>query len=265
MDKLCHASLVDAARLSGAAIRVFPHRHYAKCAEILARSSGRFRRTVLVTDSVFSMDGDLADLAELARLKASAGAVLVVDDAHGIGVLGPGGTGATEANGIGREIDIITGTLSKALGTLGGFAAASGPWRDYLLNRARPFIFATALPPHLAAAALAALETCEADAGLRAKLWDNVRRLHAGFKALGLARTAPGSAILPIAVGPEDRAVRLAEALLEQGFLVPAVRYPAVAKGKARLRVTLSAAHQPGQVDALLKTLQNMDLSKDFI
>ena len=153
MDKLSHASLIDGARLSGATLRVFPHRDYSKCQEILEKSNAR--RRILVSDSVFSMDGDLADLEALIQIKEKWDCLLVVDDAHGLGVFGPTGRGATE--GFEEKIDVIVATLSKVLGVFGGFAAASSAFIEYFINTSRPFIFATAPPPALAGSALEAL------------------------------------------------------------------------------------------------------------
>jgi 8-amino-7-oxononanoate synthase len=242
MDKLCHASLVDGARLSKAEFRVFPHKNYKKCEELLRGSQGA-RRRILVTETVFSMDGDLADLKELIRLKKKYGALLVVDDAHGTGVLGAHGRGATEEGDLSKKIDIIMGTLSKALGGLGGFVAADKTMTDILVNFARPFIFATALPPVLCEAAREALCVIEEEPSLRKRLWDNIQQVHQRLAGFGLSVGKPESAILPVMVGDEGEAVGVFEKLLTQGVFIPAVRYPTVPKGKARLRVTVSAAH----------------------
>jgi 8-amino-7-oxononanoate synthase len=242
MDKLCHASLVDGARLSKAELRIFPHKNYKKCEELLRGSQGA-RRRILVTETVFSMDGDLADLKELVRLKKKYGALLVVDDAHGTGVLGAHGRGATEEGDLSKKIDIIMGTLSKALGGLGGFVAADKIMTDILVNFARPFIFATALPPVLCEAAREALCLIEEEPSLRKRLWDNIQQVHQRLAGLGLSIGKPESAILPVMVGDEGEAVEVFEKLLAQGVFIPAVRYPTVPKGKARLRVTVSAAH----------------------
>jgi 8-amino-7-oxononanoate synthase len=255
MDKLCHASMVDAARLSGAAIRVYPHRLYRRCEEILKRSPG-FRRKILVTESVFSMDGDTADIAELIRLKEKFGCLLVVDDAHGTGVLGRRGGGAAEDPAQSEKIDVVMGTLSKALGCLGGYAAASSKMIDYLTNFSRPFIFTTALPPALCAAALAAVDVLERNPGLFESLWRHVRRMREGLTAAGLSYEPSESPIFPVMTGDEAEALRLSQTLLEAGFLVPAIRYPTVPKGKARLRLTVSAAHSDDDIDAFLAALR---------
>jgi len=254
LDKLCHASLIDGARLSGAALRVFPHKNYQKGEEIL-QASAELRRRILVTDSIFSMDGDLADLAELVRLKEKYDCLLVVDDAHGTGVLGLNGRGAAEDENLEEKIDVMTGTLSKTLGCLGGFAAASEDIIDYLINTSRPFIFATALPPMICAGALEALHIIEELPELRYQLWRNIQRMHSGLAASGFETGPIQSPIFPVGIGSEKEALEISEQLLNQGILVPAVRYPTVPKGKARLRVTVSAAHSDEEIERFIGAL----------
>jgi len=257
MDKLCHASLIDAAKLSQATLRVFPHKQYQKCEEILS-GAHEFRRKILVTDTVFSMDGDLADLPELIKLKHKYQCLLVTDDAHGTGVLGLRGSGAAEDGGLANQIDIITGTLSKAFGCLGGFAAASAEMVEYLINFSRPFIFATALPPMLCAAALKGLDILETDPAVRHRLWQNIQKIHQGLVDLGFETGPITSPIFPILFGDEKKALNVSDALLERGFLIPAVRYPTVPKGKARLRLTVSAAHTGKDIQQLLEALKKV-------
>ena len=251
MDKLCHASLVDGARLSKAELRVFPHKNYKKCEELL-RGSQSVRRRILVTETVFSMDGDLANLEELVRLKKRYDALLVADDAHGMGVLGAHGHGATEDRDLSGKIDIIMGTLSKALGGLGGFVASDKVMTDTLVNFARPFIFATALPPVLCETAREALCVVEEEPLLRKRLWDNIHQVHQGLVRFGLSIGKPESAILPVVVGDEGKAMKIFEKLLVHRIFIPAVRYPTVPKGKARLRVTVSAAHTRQDITRLI-------------
>ena len=252
MDKLCHASLIDGARLSGAQVRVFPHKNYTRCEEILENSSGAGQK-IIVSDTVFSMDGDFADLAALIRLKKKYAGLLIVDDAHGTGVAGASGRGATE--GYEADIDVIMGTLSKALGTVGGFAATSQMIREMLINVSRPFIFATSLPPALCAAAHESLCMLEDTSELREKLGRNVQALREGLGRLGGKIPETVFPILPLVIGPEREAVQAAEALLKEGFLIPAIRTPSVPKGKARLRVTVSAAHEIKDIERLLHAL----------
>ncbi len=252
MDKLCHASLIDGARLSGAEIRVFPHKHYEKCEEILKKCTAR--RKLLITENVFGMDGDRADLKELIRLKKKYGALLIVDDAHGTGVFGKSGPGATAR--FSKGIDVIMGTLSKAIGGLGGFVAADKALIDHLINFARPFIFATALPPVLCETAREAFCVIEEEPALIKKLWTNIGEVHRGLTKLGFNLAKPESAVLPVIIGDEKKAMEAFEKLLTRGLFIPAVRYPTVPKGKARLRVTVSAAHSKEEIDKLLKAFE---------
>lgn len=250
MDKLCHASLIDGAKLSGATIRVFPHKNYERCEEIL-KSSVAYSKRILVSDTVFSMDGDLANFEELVRLKEKYQCLLMMDDAHGSGVLGPTGKGALEGTGLIGKIDVLTGTLSKAYGCFGGFAATSEKLKEYWVNFSRPFIFATALPPALCRAAFEAIKVVEEEPSLRNQLWKNVKQL----------RPKAVSPILPVLIGEEKKAVAIAEELLEMGIFAPAIRTPTVAKGKARLRVSLSAMHTLEDLAKLQEILSKQNLS----
>ncbi len=254
MDKLCHASLIDGARLSGAEVRVFPHKNYAKAGEIFAR--GNFPRKILVSDTVFSMDGDLADLEALIQLKEKYQALLVVDDAHGIGVVGPKGEGVTTGKFL-KKIDVVVGTLSKSLGVFGGFAAASNTLIERFINYSRPFIFATAPPPALAAAALEALRLIQEDATLRQRLWKNCEKVYDFLQHQGRGGKI-ASAIFPIMIGAENETVKISEELLNLGILIPAIRYPTVAKGKARLRLSVSAAHTGKDLEKLFQALSKV-------
>ena len=247
MDKLSHASLIDGARLSGAALRVFPHKNLSRLEEILKGASG-FRRRVIVTDTVFSMDGDTADLEGLVSLKERYDSLLIVDEAHALGIFGKRGSGLSEERGLENQIDVRTGTLSKALGVFGGFAAASETLIESLVNFSRPFIFATAPPPALAAAALKALEILQSEPDLRKKLWQNVKRI-------GDRQTGVCSPIIPIILGDEKRTVEISELLVEKGIWIPAIRYPTVPRGKARLRLTVSAAHTEADLNQLFQAL----------
>lgn len=252
MDKVCHASLVDGARLSGAEFRVFPHKNYQRADEILSKSQAR--RKLIVSDTVFSMDGDRAEISDLVDLKAKYGALLVLDDAHVTGVFPD-----EEGNFLGgknfiSEADVITGTLSKAFGVVGGFAAASAEMIEYLINFSRPFIFATALPPAICAAALKSLEIFE-EGVLRKKLWRNIRLFQALLKNSGFETLNEDTPIFPLVLGSEAAALQVSEKLLCSGLLVPAIRYPTVPKGKARLRITVSAAHEPEDFERLVRAL----------
>lgn len=252
LDKLCHASLVDAARLSGAAIRVFPHNHLDKLERLLAGARGR---VLVVTESVFSMDGDRAALTEIVELKERHGAWLLLDEAHAFGVLGPQGRGLAAELGLERRVELQMGTLSKATGLSGGYLAASRQVIDLLINRARSFIYSTAPPPFLAHAARVAVEKTQAAEGeaARARLVANTLHFQ---RLLGRGQPAFVSAILPFIVGAEARALELSARLRQAGLLAPAIRYPTVARGSARLRVSLSAAHAPAELERLAALLR---------
>jgi len=279
VDRLAHACLVDAARLSRARLRVFRHNDLEDLDRILtwtrqSRSSsgesskpgtqsdefehGVSGRVLIVTESVFSMDGDRAPLAEIVALKERHEAWLMVDEAHATGIAGPGGRGVVAELGLGDRVEVPMGTLGKALGSAGGFVAGSTLFVDYLVQKARSFVFTTAPPPAVAAAALAALAIVASEEGevLRGRLRANIALLHGGLQAAGWRLPAPVAPILPVQVGPEAEALRLSAALREAGYWVPAIRYPTVARGRARLRITVSAAHTGEQLAGLLKALE---------
>jgi 8-amino-7-oxononanoate synthase len=251
LDKLSHACLIDGARASGATLRVYGHNRVDQLEDILraSRAKSPEARILVVTESVFSMDGDSCPLAEIVEAKDRHGAWLLLDEAHATGVIGPGGRGLAAALGLSSRIEFQMGTLSKALGCHGGFVAASRVMVDLLINRCRPFIYATAPPPLISAACLAALEICSSGEG-------DQRRVALDANRLALARVlrAPQpsiSPIFPFIVGAEDEAVALAASLLDAGILAPAIRYPTVAKGSARLRFTVTAGHRPDDLAAL--------------
>jgi len=261
IDKLVHASLVDGMRLSGATTRVFRHNDTAQLEHHLqwARESYPEARIIVVTESVFSMDGDRAPLAQIVELKERYDALLLVDEAHAVGVIGQHGRGLADKLGLAHRIDIQMGTLSKALGVSGGYIAGSRTLIDLLLNRARSLIYSTAPPPALAAAACAALNFMQSDAGeaRRIQLWENLKHLAAGLPA-GLTPPKLQSPIVPVILGAEEAATAASRTLFERGFFIPAIRYPTVPRGAARLRLTLSAAHSREAIDALNKALHSL-------
>ena len=259
IDKLVHASLVDAARLSGAKLRVFKHNDLAELETILQWASGREGNTLVITESVFSMDGDLAPVRDLVQLKNRYGAWLMLDEAHATGLYGEDRRGIAEEMGVADGVEVQLGTLGKALGAAGGYICGSQALIDLLVNRARSFIFSTAPVPAQLAAAKRGVELVQSDEGeaLRTRLWANVDALKNGLIQQGWKLPVVRSAILPLMIGDEREALALAERLREAGVWVPAVRYPTVARGAARLRVTVSAAHQPKHLDALLEALGN--------
>jgi 8-amino-7-oxononanoate synthase len=256
-DALNHASLIDGCRLSRAELRIFPHRDLDALDRLLREDEGRFARRMIVVDAVFSMDGDLFPLDRLVELARAHGAWTYVDDAHGTGVMGPNGRGTAEHFGVEDAIDVRMGTLGKALGTSGAFVAGSERLREWLLNRARPFVFSTAAPPALAAATLEALRIVREEPWRRERLRENARRLRAGLAAIGheISGEADGH-IVPVLTGDAERTIRAGAALRERGFLVGAVRPPTVPPGGSRLRITLSAAHAGEQIDGLLDALR---------
>jgi glycine C-acetyltransferase/8-amino-7-oxononanoate synthase len=254
-DRLCHASLIDGCRLSGASLRVYRHNDVAHLKSLLARRPSK-RDTLIVTDGVFSMDGDLAPLPELVELADRYGARLFVDDAHGTGVMGAQGRGTIEHFGLENRIPFHMGTLGKALGTSGAYVAGSVAVVQYLVNTARTFLFATAPPPATAAATVAGLQVLQAEPERRARLWENRQYLWSGLKRLGFRLTASASPILPIVIGDAQKAVAMAGRLLELGVYAPAIRPPTVAKGTSRIRVTVTSEHSRAQLDQALAAFE---------
>ena len=262
LDKLCHASLIDGAKLSGAILRVFPHNHVGKLESHLewARREHPGTRVLIITESVFSMDGDRAPLRELVELKKRFDALLMLDEAHAVGVIGPNGRGLAAAENVSEEVDIQMGTLSKALGTSGAYICGSRVLIEWLINRARSFIYSTAPAPAIAAAALAAVDFLSSHQGeeRRLLLWERIRLMQELLPRTEFneKHVAPCSAIFPWIVGGEQTALNLAAALQSDGFLVPAIRYPTVAKGTARLRITVTAAHEEAQIEVLCEAIK---------
>ena len=306
LDKLAHAALIDGAKLSGATIRVFPHNHLGKLESHLewARREHPEGRLLIVIESIFAIDGDHAPLRALIGLKKRFSAMLLLDEAHAVGVVGANGRGLAHELGLARHVDVQMGTLSKALGVSGGYICGSRSLIEWLVNRARSFIFSTAPPPSLAAAATAAIEFLESNAGeeRRLLLWKNIETLRSALPAQesppdthdqagqaapakkptkrnvlrqfltgGLtseteeipaaetpAPSTTGSAIHPIITGDEEGAMDFSHSLQNEGFLAPAIRYPTVAKGAARLRITVTAAHDEAQIRALAGALARL-------
>jgi len=256
-DALNHASLVDGCRLSRARVAIYRHGD-ARAARRLLAAGSRYRRRLLVTESLFSMDGDAAPLAALAEAAAATDSILVVDEAHAFGVVGPGGRGLCAAAGI--VPDVLIGTLGKAVGSAGGFASGPNALRDLLVNRARTFIFTTALPPPAAAAAEAGLRLIAGPEGeqRRAVLAERRRSLGEALVARGAIPAIPPGPILPVLLGAESRALGVAAALNERGLFIPAIRPPTVPPGSSRLRITLSSAHEPADLERLVAALDEV-------
>ena len=266
LDKLCHASLIDGAKLSGAILRVFPHSNLRKLESHLewAQRGHAGRRVLIVTESVFSMDGDRAPLRELVQLKKQFDALLMLDEAHAVGVIGSNGRGLAAEENVSDDVDVQMGTLSKALGASGGYICGSQNLIEWLINRARSFIYSTAPPPAIAAAALAAVNLLSSSEGeqRRLLLWERIRWMRKLLSPL-TSRVLPdgdsGSAIFPLIVGDEQAALDLAAALQSEGFLVPAIRYPTVARDSARLRITVTASHNEDQIQSLCEAIKKMN------
>ena len=262
LDKLAHASLIDGARLSGAHVRVFPHNHMGKLESHLQWAAENYpdARVVVVTESVFSMDGDWALLGEIVELKRRYGALLLLDEAHAVGVIGAHGRGLADQLGLAASVDIHMGTLSKALGVSGGYVCGGRRLIELLVNRARSFIYSTAPSPAVAAAGCAAVEWMLSAAGekRRQALRQNLAQFAAEMPPLFSGERKVQSAIVPVIVGKAEAALEAAQLLADKGFLVPAIRYPTVARDAARLRVTLSARHTPRQISGLCAVLRNI-------
>jgi 8-amino-7-oxononanoate synthase len=264
-DSLNHASLIDGCRLSGATVHVY--NHYALVSlEARLAAARNARRRLIVTDGVFSMDGVLAPLRELCALARRHGAQVLVDEAHATGVFGRMGRGTAELLDVENAVAVRVGTLSKAIGSVGGFVCGSRELIDWLWNRARPQVFSTAAPPSACAAAYEALNILESDPDLRANLLVLSQQLREGIRELGL-ETIPGGSgpIVPVILSDAPVAVRVAEGLEQQGFLVGVMRPPSVPKDSSRLRITVSAAHHPQMIDGLLGALRNVAAAEQAV
>jgi 8-amino-7-oxononanoate synthase len=259
-DRNNHASLLDGCRLSRADVRTYPHGDWQTLSRLLDRR-GSYRRRLIVTDSLFSMDGDLAPLAELADLAEHHEAMLLIDEAHATGVFGSRGRGVAEHLGVEERIPVRVGTLSKALGGVGGFVAGSRTLVEWLVNRSRPYVYSTASPAAAAAAALAALDVVEHQPQRRTALLQRASELRARLAEQGWNTGRSASQIIPIVVGDPQRAVAMAAALRQQGLFVPAIRPPTVPEGQACLRISLTYAHTPEMIERLLAALG--ELRKD--
>ncbi|HUK01903.1 MAG TPA: 8-amino-7-oxononanoate synthase [Steroidobacteraceae bacterium] len=256
LDRLSHASLIDAALLARARVQRYRHADAASAERLVTRPAGKSGATVIATDGLFSMDGDEAPLASLAALAQARSAWLVVDDAHGLGVLGPTGRGTLEAQGLGMaEVPVLMGTLGKAFGSFGAFVAGSAELIELLIQRARTYIYTTALPQPVAAATRAALVIAQRESWRRARVLELTQRFRRGAAALGIALTGSMTPIQPVVIGESRAALEVSRELSEAGFWVAAIRPPTVPRGSARLRITFSAAHTEPEVDALLEAL----------
>ncbi|HZT72503.1 MAG TPA: glycine C-acetyltransferase [Terriglobales bacterium] len=257
-DELNHASIIDGARLSRATIKVFPHRDAAAADRLLAEVAGQPGRKLLITDGVFSMDGDIAPLPALCEIAEKHGAIMMVDDAHASGVLGRAGRGTVDHFGLHGRVDIQVGTLSKAIGALGGYVCGSRELIEFLYHRGRPFLFSTSHPPSVAATCLAAFDVLEQEPERIEQLWENTRFFKAGLKQLGFDTGASETPITPIMVGEGRKAMEFSGALFQAGLLATGIAYPTVPEGKARLRTIVTATHTSEELRQALDILDRV-------
>jgi 8-amino-7-oxononanoate synthase len=263
-DRLCHASLIDGCRLSAADFRIYRHNDIDHLQSLLA-ARRRTRRTLIVTDGLFSMDGDLAPLPELRRLAQDYEADLYIDDAHGTGVMGQHGRGTAEHFGLDTQIPFQMGTLGKAFGSSGAYLAGPSTLIRYLVNRSRSFIFTTAPPPSSAAAAMAALRVIQREPERRVRLWNNRDRLFAGLTRLGFSLSPSVSPIMPILVGDAETALSFSEQLFTAGLYAPAIRPPTVPDATSRIRVTVTSEHTSNHIDQALDAFHRAGQSAGLI
>ena len=256
-DRLNHASIIDGARLSRAEIKVFPHRDADAADELLRESARPGRRQLLITDGVFSMDGDIAPLPALVEVAERHGAIMMIDDAHASGVLGTGGAGTVDHFGVHGRVDIQVGTLSKAIGVLGGFIAGPHHLIEWLQNRGRPYLFSTSAPPAVVAACIAALDVIHDEPDRLARLWTNTELFKGGLHDLGFDTGTSETPITPVITGDEETTQMFARRLFEEGVFCPAIVFPTVAKKSARVRTIVTADHS---VDDLREALAAFEL-----
>ncbi|MCS7278286.1 MAG: 8-amino-7-oxononanoate synthase, partial [Aquificaceae bacterium] len=258
-DQLNHASIVDACRLSKAKVFVYKHRDYQNLEELLRENRKKYKRCLVVSDTVFSMDGDVADISKLKKLCKEYDCMLYLDEAHATGVLGKHGRGGLEAFGESWEdFLVVMGTLSKAIGSYGAFVCGSKVLCEYLINRARSLIFSTSLPPAVCAGAIKALEIIQAENWRLEKLKTTSERLYEGLKAVNLQVLYNRTPIIPIMVYDESKAISIRDYLLQKGILLQAIRYPTVPKGQARLRLTASLNYSEEDIQLLLEALKSL-------
>ncbi len=256
-DKLNHASIIDGCRLSGAEFRVYPHCEMEKLENILKKST-KYSRKLIVTDTVFSMDGDIAPLPDIVRIAHKYKAMVMVDEAHGTGVFGKKGRGVVEHFKLSKKVDIVMGTLSKAVGSLGGYVSGDTDLINYLRNKARPFMYTTALPPAVCAASIAGIKLIRKDPSLRESLWRNVRFLKEKLESLSLKVIPSESPIIPILIGDAKKAVDVSKFLYKKGILIPAIRPPTVPARSSRLRMTVMSTHTKKDLERLLEVLSDV-------
>jgi glycine C-acetyltransferase len=257
-DQLNHASIIDGARLSRAEIKVFPHKDAAAADKLLEETKAEGRRQLLVTDGVFSMDGDIAPLPDLCDVAEKHGAIMMIDDAHASGVLGENGRGTVDHFGVHGRVDIQVGTLSKAIGVLGGFIAGPAHLIEWLVNRGRPFLFSTSAPPAVVAACIAALDILEEEPERVRRLWDRTRFFKDGLRSLGYDTGASETPITPVIAGEDRAAQDLSRLLFDEGVFTPAIVFPTVAKGSARVRTIVTSEHTEQDLQEALDAFESV-------
>ncbi len=262
-DELNHASIIDGARLSRAKIKVFRHKDVAHCEELLRELEKEPGRKLIITDGVFSMDGDIGPVDKLADLAERYGAIMMVDDAHASGVLGRNGRGSIDHFGCHGRVDIQVGTLSKAIGALGGYVCGSRDLIDYLYHRARPFLFSTSHPPSVAATCIAAFDLLETEPERIDRLWENTRYFktelgRSGFNIGGITTPASESPITPIIIGDGGATMSFSRALFDEGVMATGIGFPTVPEGKARIRTIMTSEHTREQLDQALETIERV-------
>ena len=257
-DELNHASIIDGCRLSRAEIKVFPHKDVDACEKALKEIEGRRCNKLLITDGVFSMEGDIAPLPELVELAEKYGCIMMIDDAHASGVLGRNGRGTVDHFGLHGRVDIQVGTLSKAIGALGGYVCSTRDAIDFLYHRARPFLFSTSHPPSVAATCLAAFEVLDEEPQLVEKLWANTRFIKQGLKALGFNTGVSETPITPVMVGDAALAHEFSRQLFQDGVFAQGIGFPTVPQGKARIRTIVTATHTQDELVRALAILESV-------
>ncbi|HEY8396038.1 MAG TPA: glycine C-acetyltransferase [Bacilli bacterium] len=264
-DELNHASIIDGIRLSRADKAVYRHSDMEDLERVLKEKRSSYRNVLIITDGVFSMDGDLAKLPEIVALAKKYDCLTYVDDAHGSGVLGRGGRGTVDHFGLNGQIDFIIGTLSKAIGVIGGYVASKAVVKEWLLHRARPLLFSTALPPAATAATIEAVKILMESDEYTVKLWENARYFKAGLKSLGFDIGRSETPITPVMIGEEAKTMQFSRELLEEGVFVSGIVYPTVPKGTGRCRVMLSASHTKEDLDFALRAFEKVGKKLEII
>ncbi|HYF91727.1 MAG TPA: glycine C-acetyltransferase [Symbiobacteriaceae bacterium] len=257
-DELNHASIIDGCRLTKAVIHRYKHSDMTDLARVLKETDGQYRRRLIITDGVFSMDGDIAPLPQIVALAEAHGCMTYVDDAHSSGVLGSNGQGSVHHFGLNGRVTVQVGTLSKAVGVLGGYVAGPKALIELLWHKGRPFLFSTSHPPGVAAACIRSIEIMESEPQLIARLWENTRYFKAKLEALGFNTGKSETPITPVIAGDEVKAMKLSDRLLEEGVFAQGIAFPTVQKGKARVRTIVTAAHTKEDLDEAVRAFEKV-------